>query len=156
MLTSSQSNALTALENGTVLDHIPAGQGMRLVRLLRLDSLGSKVLIGLNLSSTVLGTKDLIKVEGWELEPSEASKVALFAPATTVSLIRGGAVVKKFQVALPEQIEGVVVCPNSCCITRKEKTKRGFVVKKVGKKIFLRCAYCEKSYLRDEIQEFTV
>ena len=156
MLTSAQATALTAIENGTVLDHIPPGEGMRLVRLLQLDSKEAKVLIGLNLASTAMGTKDLIKVEGWELNPEEASKVAIFAPLTTVSLIRERAVAEKFQVDLPEHIDGVVVCPNPCCITRKEKTGRRFFVKKVGKKIFLRCAYCEKSYMRDEIQEFTV
>ncbi|MCB1149422.1 MAG: aspartate carbamoyltransferase regulatory subunit, partial [Chlamydiia bacterium] len=58
MLTSAQATALTAIENGTVLDHIPPGEGMRLVRLLQLDSKEAKVLIGLNLASTAMGTKD--------------------------------------------------------------------------------------------------
>lgn len=156
MIETSDEIALAAIEHGTVLDHIPSGEAMRLVRLLNLEALGSKVLIGVALPSTASGTKDLIKVEGWELTPEEVSKIAIFAPTTTVSHIREGSVVKKYKVALPQSIDGVIICPNSNCITQTEKTKRGFVVQQIGKKVCLRCEYCEMKYLHHQIQAFTV
>ena len=51
-----------ALENGTVIDHIPAGQGRRILKLFRMSESGERIYIGFNLPSRRTGKKDLIKV----------------------------------------------------------------------------------------------
>ena len=88
--------SVSAIENGTVIDHIPAGQGMRIVRLLKLADHKKKVTLGLNLPSKSLGYKDLIKVEGREISVEEANQIALFAPKASINIIRNFQIQKKF------------------------------------------------------------
>lgn len=151
VLTLDETLALAAISEGTVIDHISAGEGMRLYRLLELDKLSDCVTIGLNLPSPTLGKKDMIKVEGFELTKNESSKAAIFAPSTTIAIIKNNQVVQKFSVTLPPFIEGVLHCPNPRCVTNYEKTSRTFFVIPAGKKNLLRCKYCEKTYAQDEI-----
>ncbi len=150
-ITLDETLALATISQGTVIDHIPAGQGMRLFRLLLLDKLNDCVTIGLNLYSPTMKKKDMIKIEGIELTPEEASKLAVFAPSTTVAIIREGVVAEKFSVSLPTLVENVIHCPNPSCVTNYEKTDRLFYVIPAGKNNVLRCKYCEKTYMQDEI-----
>ena len=150
------SQPIAPIQNGTAIDHIPPGQGMRIFRLLNLDRHQERISIGLNLESDVMGKKDLVKVEGREITEEEASRFGIFAPSTTVSIVREGKVVHKFQVPLPQQIQNVVICPNPRCVTNHEKTSRQFSVSKVGKHIWLSCHYCERTYVQNEINDYEV
>lgn len=155
--TLQECNPIAAIQNGTAIDHIPAGQGMRIFRLLNLQQHENRISIGLNLPSGVIsGTKDIIKVEGREITEVEASRIGIFAPTTTVSIIRDGEVVNKFQAPLPEEILHAIVCPNTRCVTNFEKTSRRFNVSQVGKNICLCCHYCERTFVHDEINEYEV
>ena len=150
-MTLDETLALASISHGTVIDHIPAGQGMRLHRLLQLDNAKVCVTIGLNLYSPTMGKKDMIKIEGIELSPEAASKLAVFAPSTTIAIIKNSEVAGKFSVSMPEVIADVIQCPNPMCVTNYEKTDRLFYVNPAGKNNFLRCKYCEKTYMQDEI-----
>jgi aspartate carbamoyltransferase regulatory subunit len=141
--------SVAAIENGTVIDHIPAGQGMRIVRLLKLADHKNKVTLGLNLPSVSLKYKDLIKVEGREVSEEEANQIALFAPKATINIIRGYQIEKKFSVTLPETISKILACPNQKCITNHEQVNTRFRVSRYGQKVMLQCNYCEKGFAHD-------
>ncbi|MCC5831521.1 MAG: aspartate carbamoyltransferase regulatory subunit [Chlamydiales bacterium] len=141
--------SVAAIGEGTVIDHIPAGEGMRIVRLLELAGHRHQVTLGLNLPSKRLGYKDLIKVEGREVTEEEASQIAIFAPHATINIIRGYRIAKKFTVTLPEKVSQVLCCPNERCITNHESTPTRFEVSKRIRSVQLKCYYCEKSFAHD-------
>jgi len=141
--------SVAAIENGTVIDHIPAGQGMRIVRLLKLADHKKKVTLGLNLPSKSLGYKDLIKVEGREVSEEEANQIALFAPKATLNIIRNYRIEKKFAVTLPTTISKILTCPNQQCITNHEQVQTQFRVSRFGHRVMLHCDFCEKGFAHD-------
>jgi aspartate carbamoyltransferase regulatory subunit len=141
--------SVAAIEHGTVIDHIPAGQGMRIVRLLKLADHKKKVTLGLNLPSQSLGYKDLIKVEGREVSEEEANQIALFAPKATINIIRNYQIEIKFSVSLPQTISKILNCPNQKCITNHEHVVSRFNVSRFGHKVMLQCDYCEKVFAHD-------
>jgi aspartate carbamoyltransferase regulatory subunit len=130
------------IQNGTVIDHIPQGEGLKLIPLLRLSELSKIVSLGLNLPSKRLGTKDLIKVEGRFFSEEELNQIALLAPEATISLIEKGEVRKKFAVKLPEKVENLYTCRNTNCITRGEGVKSSFSLHQASSNLILNCEYC--------------
>ncbi|WP_375055940.1 aspartate carbamoyltransferase regulatory subunit [Zobellella sp. DQSA1] len=138
-----------AIHNGTVIDHIPAGQGIKILQLFGLVQTQEKITVGLNLPSKALGAKDIIKVENTRLSATQANQLALFAPQATVNLIEDFEVVEKLQLHLPEKVEGVFSCPNSNCISHNEPVASKFKVRAVDGQVRFRCRYCEKSFHRD-------
>ncbi|MBL1375900.1 aspartate carbamoyltransferase regulatory subunit [Zobellella iuensis] len=138
-----------AIHNGTVIDHIPAGQGIKILQLFGLVQTQEKITVGLNLPSKALGAKDIIKVENTRLSATQANQLALFAPQATVNLIEDFEVVEKLQLHLPEKVEGVFSCPNSNCISHNEPVTSKFRVRAVDGQVRFRCRYCEKSFHRD-------
>lgn len=138
-----------AIHNGTVIDHIPAGQGIKILQLFGLVQTHEKITVGLNLPSRALGAKDIIKVENTRLSAAQANQLALFAPQATVNLIEDFEVVEKLQLHLPEKVEGVFSCPNSNCISHNEPVASKFRVRAVDGQVRFRCRYCEKSFHRD-------
>ena len=143
--------SVSAIEHGTVIDHITRGQALRIVNLLSLLSNRNKITIGLNLSSQLLGVKDLIKIENRVLTEDEANEVVVFAPLATINVIEKFNVVKKISTHLPNVMKKVFVCPNTMCITKTEKIDSLFAIYEEGKQIKLICHYCEKHFDRDEV-----
>ena len=92
---------VTAIRNGTVIDHIPAGQAMRVLSMLGIDK-GTAVPVSLvmNVPSKKMGTKDIIKVEDRELTQSELNRLALVAPDAHVAIIRAYSVAEKLNIEL--------------------------------------------------------
>ena len=133
---------LAKILEGTVIDHIPPHEGLKLVPLLKLNEISGVVTLGLNLTSAKLGEKDMIKVEGRFFSTEELNQIALFAPEATISIIKKGSVERKFKVALPEIIEGVLICNNHHCITKTEPMKTRFQIRKGSNNLFLNCDYC--------------
>ncbi|MGO4998107.1 aspartate carbamoyltransferase regulatory subunit [Oceanisphaera sp. W20_SRM_FM3] len=138
-----------AIHNGTVIDHIPAGQGIKILQLFGLLKTKAKITVGLNLPSVALGSKDIIKVENVRLSPAQANQLALFAPDATVNLIEDFGVVEKLQLQLPERIEGIFSCPNTNCISHNEPVSSKFKVRAIKGQVRFRCSYCEKSFHQD-------
>ncbi len=141
--------SVAAIEEGTVIDHIPVFQALKIVQLLKLTDGGSPVTIGLNLPSKSMGRKDLIKVEKRFLTEKEASDIAVFAPLATINIIRKYKLEKKVKAELPKVIEGILTCPNPTCITRSEHIRTVFFVEEFKNIIHLQCKYCEKVVERD-------
>lgn len=145
--------SVSAIKEGIVIDHIRAGQALKIVRLMRFAAEEKRVTIGLNLKSQSTGLKDIIKVENYTLTESQAAQIAIFAPLATVNVIENYKVAKKFQVQLPETIAAVLGCPNLRCITNAERVPTLFIVEENNSHIILRCKYCEKLFSRDEMRE---
>ena len=95
-----------------------------------------------------MGRKDLIKIENTFLTDEQVNQLSLYAPQATVNRIDNYEVVGKSRPALPERIDGVLVCPNSNCISHAEPVASSFSVKKREQDIVLKCKYCEKAFAR--------
>jgi len=133
------------IKDGTVIDHITAGQAVKVLHILGIPekTLNSIVSVVMNVRSKI-GKKDIVKVENRELKPEEVNKIALIAPKATINIIRDYEVVKKYKVDLPEEIVGIVRCPNPNCIsnTREPVESRFRVISKDP--IRIKCCYCER------------
>jgi aspartate carbamoyltransferase regulatory subunit len=141
--------AIAKIENGIVIDHIPAGQALLIARVLNLNGLACKtgdiVAIGVNFESASIGSKDIIKVENFSLSRDMLNLVALIAPLATVSRIEHGHVVRKHKVEIPTNVNDIVVCPDRFCITNHEQIRGKFAVVH-QEPLTLRCHYCETEF----------
>ncbi|MDD4331281.1 MAG: aspartate carbamoyltransferase regulatory subunit [Methanosarcinaceae archaeon] len=133
-----------AIEKGTVIDHIPAGQSLNVLHILGISGdFKSTVSFVMN-AQGARGKKDVVKIEGKEINVGELNKIALIAPGATVNIIRNFEVKRKYNVIIPNYIEGVLRCINPNCISNsKEPIKSKFaVLQSEEKEVFLRCVYC--------------
>jgi len=144
--------SVSAIENGTAIDHIIAGQALRIVSLLQLSHDDKQISIGLYQESSAMGRKDLIKLVDRQLSPQEVDRIAILSPNATINLIRNFEVVEKKKVTLPQQIEEVVPCPNPRCISNHEPMPTSFSVRRhAGGVICLQCRYCRKVFTQDDL-----
>ncbi|HIS22760.1 MAG TPA: aspartate carbamoyltransferase regulatory subunit [Candidatus Cryptobacteroides intestinipullorum] len=140
----SKELKVSALENGTVLDHIPAENVYRALDILGLKGISNQITIGINLNSKLFRKKGIIKIADRFFEDDELNKLALIAPHATVNIIRNFQVVEKKKLTMPEEIEGIAKCMNPKCITNHQPVKTRFAVIEEGNEISLLCHYCEK------------
>ncbi len=134
---------VSAIKEGTVIDHIPAKNLFKVITILGLDSINNQITFGTNLESEKLGAKAIIKVSDKFFEDDEINKIALIAPHAKLNIIRDYDVVEKKVVEIPDSIQGIVKCFNPKCITNNEYVITCFKV--VSKNpISLKCRYCEK------------
>ena len=131
---------VAAIENGTVIDHIPSEKTYQVAQLLNLDKLSSTVTIGYNYRSKKLGKKGIIKVEDKWFTDEEISRFSVVAPNIVLNIIRDYEVVEKKTVCTPDEIKGIVKCNNPKCITNNEPMPTYFHVTNG----ILTCHYCEK------------
>ncbi len=141
-----ETMAVEAIEAGTVIDHIPPGQGLNVLARIQKRNADARLTVGLNLPSRTTDLKDIIKVECWLFSEQDAAEMALYAPQATVNIIEQYRVIKKFKIGLPEQFKGIFDCPNSNCISNTEPVQTLFRVSESQAKIELRCHYCERSF----------
>lgn len=136
---------VAALCNGTVIDHIPAGQVFKVVEILNLHHYENQITIGNNLDSKKLGRKGIIKISDKYIDEAELNKIALVAPNAKINIIRDYTVVEKRCITLPEEIADIVHCPNPKCITNNDPVRTRFhVLKQDNGQVLLHCHYCEK------------
>ncbi len=140
---NKQQLKVSAIKDGTVIDHIPASNLFKVISLLGLDKLPNSMTFGTNLESQKLGRKSIIKVSDRFFRDDEINKIALVAPQAKLNIIKDYTVIEKKQVSLPDEVMGYVKCMNPKCITNHEAiTTRFFVTSK--QPLALKCAYCEK------------
>jgi len=139
---------VSKIRNGTVIDHVAAGQALNVLAILGIDGTGGEeVSVGMNVPSGRIERKDVVKVEGRELSPAEVDVLSLIAPEATINIIRDYEVVRKTRVQRPEAVVGVIECPNHNCITNAdEPVESEFDVLDDG----IRCRYCD-TILREGI-----
>jgi len=141
-----------AIEQGSVIDHIPAHQGVKILKFFKFTQTNEKITIGLNLATQSGESKDLIKIENTFFNDKQANQLALFAPNATINQIKDFKVVNKFKVQLPSSFIDVLSCPNSNCISHNEPVQSRFYVKQ-KQTLKLKCHYCEKSFERATFDE---
>ena len=149
-MTDDEELRVSKITQGTVIDHISGGQALNVLAILGIDgSRGEEVSVGMNVPSDRLGRKDIVKVEGRELSQNEVDVLSLIAPAATINIVRDYDVIEKHRVERPEQVVGVLECPNRNCITTKnEPVDSHFDVLDEG----VRCAYCD-TIIREDIAD---
>lgn len=149
----SQELLVRKIKDGTVIDHIPAGMALHVLRILRITGKeGNRISIVINTDSRKLRLKDIVKIEGRELSAEEVNTIALIAPTATINIIRNYEVVMKYKVEVPPFIEGIVKCSNPNCITNQDR--EGAVAKfevRCREPLILKCVYCERYTTRDDI-----
>ncbi|MDR2937900.1 MAG: aspartate carbamoyltransferase regulatory subunit, partial [Prevotellaceae bacterium] len=134
---------VSAIKDGTVIDHIPSSNLFKVVEILALNGCQNQLTIGSNLESKLLGTKSIIKISDRFFEDEEINRIALVAPKAKFNIIRNYEVVEKRMVEIPDQITGIAKCMNPKCVTNHEPVATKFSV--VSKKdVLLKCAYCDK------------
>lgn len=143
MTTNNKELVVTKIDNGTVIDHIPADRVFKIVSLLGLDKFNDEVLIGTNLISKKYGIKGIVKVKNKYFCQQELDKVAIIAPTATIIEIVDYEVVKKENLHLPKIIHKVVKCINPNCVTNVEHIDTIFNVVEANP-LKIQCHYCEK------------
>ncbi|WP_299578127.1 aspartate carbamoyltransferase regulatory subunit [uncultured Sunxiuqinia sp.] len=134
---------VSAISEGTVIDHIPSENLFDVISILELDQTPNMITFGANLESDKLGKKAIIKVSNQFFENDEINKIALIAPHAKLNIIRDYEVIEKKEVTIPDRIVGIVKCFNPKCITNSEPITTSFSV--ISKEpVALKCKYCEK------------
>lgn len=150
---NKKERLVAAIENGTVIDHIPADKTFQVAALLRLDQLKSEVTIGQNFRSKKIGRKGIIKVADKFFTDAEISQLSVVANKVVLSIIRDYEVVEKKAVTLPDELVGIVKCNNPKCITNNEPMPTYFsIVDKNALHPALRCRYCDKVQDIDKVK----
>ena len=135
--------SVSAIKNGTVIDHIPAGSLFKVISILKLDELETMVTFGNGFESKQLGKKGIIKLSEVFFDNEEINKIALVAPTAKLNIIRDYEVVEKMKVEIPDEVTGIIKCVNPKCITNNEYVITRFSV--ISKEMVqLKCHYCEK------------
>ncbi len=133
---------VAAIENGTVIDHIPAEKTYQVVNLLGLQCLNTPVTIGNNFISQKVGKKGIIKVSDKFFTNEEISRLSVVAPKVVLNIIKDYEVVEKKTVETPDELRGIVKCNNPKCITNNEPMNTIFNIVDKDKGI-LKCHYCD-------------
>ena len=132
---------IDSIQNGVVIDHITAGQGMKLYHLLKLDETDLSVAIIRNVVSRKMGKKDIIKIDA-DI-PVNLDVIGYVDPGVTVNIIRGGVLAEKKRIDMPETLTNVIFCKNPRCITScEQELKHIFKLTDRANKVY-RCLYCE-------------
>ncbi|TVR40883.1 MAG: aspartate carbamoyltransferase regulatory subunit [Bacteroidia bacterium] len=142
---------VSAIEHGTVIDHIPSNAVFQVIRILKLERFQNMVLFATNLESKKYGTKGIIKVSNKFFAAEELNKIALVAPHASVIEIHDYQVQSKTIVETPDRIKGIVKCFNPNCVTNHEEVAAVFsVIDKENTR--LKCHYCEKITTRETME----
>jgi len=138
---------ITALQKGTVIDHIPSEKTMKIVDLLGLTNSNEKVTVAFNIESKRNGKKGIIKIADRYLTSEELEKIAILSEEATVNIIDNFKVIEKKEMLLPNVLLNIIECPNNKCISNVEKINSKFEVEENDK---LRCFYCERTIDKKE------
>lgn len=142
---------VSAIENGTVIDHIPSDKVFQVIRILNLEKMQNQMTFGMNLDSKKLGKKGIIKVSNKYFEKDEIRKISIAAPHATLIIIKDFEVIDKKKIDLPDEFEGIIKCFNPKCITNNQNVLQHFKV--VDKEnLVIQCHYCEKFTKKEHIE----
>ena len=142
---------VSAIKNGTVIDHIPAKFLFKVITILGLEKVNTPITFGNNLESHKLGAKAIIKLSEKFFEDKDLNKIALIAPQAKLSIIKDYSVIDKKTVKVPKEIIGIAKCMNPNCITNKENVTTKFSIIS-NNEVTLKCFYCEKITDQEHIE----
>ncbi len=132
---------IDSIKNGFVIDHIKAGKGMDIYRLLKLKSLSCPVAMIMSAQSGKMGKKDVIKIDG--AIDLDMHILGYVDPDVTVNVIKDSVIVEKKKIELPEKLTDIIFCKNPRCITScEQELSHEFVLADKARRIY-RCIYCD-------------
>lgn len=142
---------VAAIENGTVIDHIPAEKTYEVAKSSNLQTLTEPVTIGYNLPSSKLGKKGIIKIADKYFTDEEINRLSVVAPKIVLNIIKNYEVVEKKTVETPDELHGIIKCNNPKCITNNEPMQTYFTVVDKAHGI-VKCHYCDKEQQLDDVK----
>ena len=134
------------IKEGTVIDHIKAGEALQVLDILGITGReGEIVSVAMNVPSSKIEKKDVVKVANRFLKTQETDKLALVAPQATVNIIRSYKVAEKRKVELPDTFIGLLKCPNPTCISNMKAEPIVPTIDVVDKETpLLKCRFCQR------------
>jgi aspartate carbamoyltransferase regulatory subunit len=141
---------VSAIKDGSVLDHIPSLSTFKVVKILGLEGYDNVVTVASNLKSKKMGKKGIIKIGGKRITEKEANAIAVVAPKAVLNIIKDYKVVLKVNLSIPDSLKNIVKCSNPECITNYNNIETKFKVLD-KKKMLIRCHYCERIMQDNEI-----
>ena len=132
------------IRNGTVIDHIIAGKGVKIMDILGFNQEGTAILSIMNVKSKKLGRKDIIKIEDRELSEEDINKIALLSPKCNINLIRNYTVSEKIEAKVPRVNIGIAKCNNQNCISNNQRNLDSKLELKNEEDFTLKCMYCRR------------
>ena len=139
------------IRNGTVIDHIIAGKGVKIMDLLGFNKEGTAILSIMNVKSKKLGRKDIIKIEDRELSEEDINKIALLSPRCNINIIRNYTVSEKIVANVPKVNVGIAKCNNQNCISNNQRSLESKLELKNEEEFTLRCMYCKRGMKGSEL-----
>ena len=133
---------VTSIQNGIIIDHVPAGTALKVLEYLKIDPSKTKLALIMNTDSHMYGTKDIIKIED-ETESIDLDVLGLVARTATVGIVRGGKIVEKKKPTLPEHVVNIIKCVNPRCVTTTEPAVQMFHLVHSDRREY-RCDYCDE------------
>ncbi len=149
----AEMRRVTAIRNGTVIDHIPAGHALQVIQMLHIDMTRSTpVSLVMNVPSDKLGRKDVLKIEDRELNQEQLDRLALIAPAASIAIIRNHALAEKLRVKLADDMVNVARCSFSNCITKNAREPLPQRLSVISQDpLEVRCYYCGRGQDLEEV-----
>lgn len=132
---------IDSIVNGVVIDHIKAGNAMKLYELLNLEELDCSVAIIKNVTSHKMGKKDIIKIDS-DFDVN-LDLIGFVDPDATINIIRDEKLVEKKNLSLPKELTNVLKCKNPRCISSVEQELPHIFRLTDEKNHIYRCIYCE-------------
>ncbi|MCL2270147.1 MAG: aspartate carbamoyltransferase regulatory subunit [Treponema sp.] len=142
------------IKNGIVIDHIKAGQGIRIFNWLGLGNAPYTVAFLINANSKATGKKDIIKIDN--AIAINFNVLGLIDPNITVNVIENQKIVKKIKLQLPDRVENVLICKNPRCITSTEKYIAHVFHLENSELQTYRCEYCDEIRSAGDFRELGV
>ena len=139
------------IRNGTVIDHIKAGRGKKVLDILGLSGSETTISLLINVQSKIQKHKDIIKIEDRELNEVEIEKLALLSPDAIVNIIRNYAVAEKKKIETPPFISELVHCPNENCICNNERGVSTNFKLLSEENLQIKCTYCGRKIEEENI-----
>ena len=141
-----------SIKNGTVIDHIRQNRASNILSMLNLPDDETPIMVAINVESSNMGKKDIIKIEGRELSEEEVDKLVLLAPQASINIIRDYEIVNKFNLHLADEVVGVVKCSNPNCISNSNEPLQDKFYVQSKEPVLLRCHYCERTMDYEDIE----
>lgn len=140
------------IKEGTVIDHITAGNALSVLKILGLTGSGDNIVsVAMNVPSQKLKKKDIVKVEERELNPNEVDKISLIAPKATINIVRNYKVVDKQKTKLPNIIRGIIKCANLSCISNSNEPVTTIFHLENEEPLRIRCHYCNRIMKKKDV-----
>lgn len=134
---------VNSINCGIVIDHITAGNGIKIFEKLKLGEVNFPVVLLINVSSNKLGKKDIIKIEN-KIDV-DLTMLGLIDPNITVNIIENNKTVNKMSIKIPKEVQGLFKCKNPRCVSNfDEYVSPKFKLAHSNGKIHYRCSYCEE------------